>query len=95
MLQELNKFNMRHDERRPARFNDRLIKAIDHIKFCIKLYIGPMDAGRYGLHEHPGPPKSWQIPEMQELLHDPRVQLAYADQCQLGFTAKVKAGSDE
>ena len=47
MLQELNKFNMRHYERRLAIFNDNLIKAIDHIKFCIKLYIMQMNAGRY------------------------------------------------
>ena len=45
ILQELNKFNMRHDELWLARFNNNsLIKAIDHIKFCIKLYIKQMDA---------------------------------------------------
>ena len=32
---------------------------------------------------------------MEELLKDPRVQVAYADQCQFGFTAKIHAGSDE
>ena len=47
MLQELNKFNMRHDEKWLARFNDNLTKAMGHIKFCIKLYIRQMDAGRY------------------------------------------------
>ena len=50
MLQELKKFSMRHDERWLARFNDNL-KAIDHIKFSIKLYIKHIDAGRYWLHE--------------------------------------------
>ena len=54
-----------------------------------------MNAGRYWLHEHPWGAKSWQIPEMDELLHDPRVQVAYADQCQFGLTSKIKAGSDE
>ena len=67
MLQELNKFNMRHDERWLARFNDNLIKAIDHVKFCIKLYLRQMEAGRYWLHEHPWLAKSWQTPEMAEL----------------------------
>ena len=95
MLQDLNKFNMRHDERWLARFNDNLIKAIDHIKFCIKLYIRQMSAGRYWLHEHPRSAKFWQIPEMKELLKDSRVQVAYAEQCQFGLTAKIKAGSDE
>ena len=38
--------------------------------------------------------KSWQIPEMDELLHDPRVQVAYADQCQFCLTSKIGAGSD-
>ena len=80
MLQEHNKSNMRHDERWLARFNDNLIKAIGHIKFCIKLSLGQMEAGRYWLHEHPWSAKSWQIPEMEELLKDPRVQVAYADQ---------------
>ena len=45
-LQELSKFNMRHDEAWLARFNDNPTKAIGHIKFCIKLYIRQMDAGR-------------------------------------------------
>ena len=36
-LQELNKFNMRFDEKWLAKFNENLIKAIEHIKFCIKL----------------------------------------------------------
>ena len=47
VLQNLNKFNMRHDERCLARINDNLIKAIGHIEFCIKLYTRQMDAGRY------------------------------------------------
>ena len=46
MLQELNKFNQRQDEKRVAIFNDNRIKAIDHIKFCIKLYKMQLDAGR-------------------------------------------------
>jgi hypothetical protein len=32
---------------------------------------------------------------MDELLHDHRVQVAYADQCQFGLTSKIKTGSDE
>ena len=32
---------------------------------------------------------------MEELLKDPRVQVAYADQLQFGLTAKIQAGSDE
>ena len=39
-LQELNKHNMRHNEEWLARFNDNLIKAIEHIKFCVSIYIG-------------------------------------------------------
>ena len=71
MLQELNKLNQRHSEKCLARLNDNLVKAIDHIKFCIKLYKMQMDAGRYWLHEHPWSAKSWQIPEMEELLGIP------------------------
>ena len=32
---------------------------------------------------------------MEELLKDPRVQVAYADQCQFGLTAKIATGSDK
>ena len=71
---------------------ESLVIGMDHIKFCIKLYTRQMEAGRYWLHEHPWSAKSWQIPEMEELLRDPRVQVAYADQCQIGLTAKIKAG---
>ena len=95
MPQELNKFNQRHNEKWLAKFNDNLIKAIDHIKFCIKLYGTQMDKGRYWLHQHPWPVKSWQIPDMEELLEDPRVQIAYADQCQFGLTAKIGIGSEQ
>ena len=35
------------------------------------------------------------MPEMEDLLKDLRVQVAYADQCQFGFTAKLRTGSDE
>ena len=54
-----------------------------------------MDMGRYWLHEHPWSAKSWQIQETEELLKDPRVQVAYADLCQFGLTAKIATGSDE
>ena len=94
-LQELNKFNQRYNEERLARFNDNLIKATEHIRFCIKLYRMQMGNGRYWLHEHPWSAKSWQIPEMEELLKDPKVQVAYADQCQFGLTEKISSGSDE
>ena len=81
-LQELNKFNQMYNEEWLARFNDNLIKATEHIKFCIKLYRLQMDKERYWPHEHPWSAKSWQIPEMEELLKDPRVQVAYVDLCQ-------------
>ena len=44
-LQELNKHNMRRNEEWLARFHDNLIKAIDHINFCVKLYWKQMNAG--------------------------------------------------
>ena len=43
MLQELNKHNQRHNAQWLARFNENLIKAIAHIKFCIELYKLQMD----------------------------------------------------
>ena len=87
--------NMRHDERWRARFNDNLIKATGHIKFCIKLYVRQMDAGSYWLHEHLWSAKSWQILEMEEVLKAPRVQVACAVQCQFGLTAQIRTRSDE
>ena len=94
-LQELNKFNQRYNEEWLARCNDNLTKATNHIKCCITLYRMQMDKGRYWLHEHPWSAKSWQIPEMEELFEDPKVQFAYADQCQFGSTAKIATRSDE
>ena len=94
-LQELNKHNQRFNMEWMARFQDNLEKAIKHIEFCITLYKMQMDEGRYWLHEHPWGAKSWQIPAMEELLKDPRVHVAYADQCQFGLTSKMRTGSDE
>ena len=51
-VQDLNKHNLRHDEERMVTFNDNLIKAIEHIKFCVSIYWKQKNAGRYWLHEH-------------------------------------------
>ena len=32
---------------------------------------------------------------MEELLKDPRVQVAYADRCQFGLTVTIKVGSED
>ena len=88
-LQELNKHNNRDNPTWIAQFNANLEKAVRHIKFCVQIYKVQMDAGRYWLHEHPWSAKSWQIPELKELLEDPRVEIAYADQCQFGLTAPI------
>ena len=94
-LQELNKHNNRDNPNWIAQFNANLEKAVRHIKFCVQIYKVQMDAGRYWLHEHPWSAKSWQIPEPKELLEDPRVEIAYADQCQFGLTAPIEGINGE
>ena len=94
-LQELNKHNNRDNPNWIAQFNANLEKAVRHIKFCVQIYKVQMDAGRYWLHEHPWSAKSWQIPELKELLEDPRVEIAYADQCQFGVTAPIEGINGE
>ena len=81
MLQELNEFSQRHDEIWLARLNDNLIKAIGHTKFCIELYRMQMDDGRHWVQGHLWSAKSRRISDMEELLRDPRVRVAYAEQC--------------
>ena len=94
-LQELNKFNQRFNLEWMEKFNMNLVKAIEHIKFCIKIYLIQMEAGRNFLHEPPWGAKSWAIPEMEELLADARVEVSYADQCQFGLTSKIAVGSED
>ena len=93
MLQEFNKFNMRHDERWLARFDDNLIKAIDHIKFCIKLYIKQVDVGLALASRASVVSKVFANSRDGGSVRDPRVQVAYADQCQFGQTAARTAAT--
>ena len=61
MLQELNKFSQRHDESWLARLKDNLIKAIDHINFCIKLYKMHINTGDTGCASTRGRPSPGRI----------------------------------
>ena len=55
-----------------------------HMRFCCEIYAMQLSAGRYFLHEQPASAASWTVPEILELLKDPRVQMTVGHQCQYG-----------
>ena len=54
------------------------------MRFCCEIYAMQLSAGRYFLHEQPASAASWTVPEILELLKDPRVQMTVGHQCQYG-----------
>eukprot|EP00969_Alexandrium_andersonii_P012904 562933-Alexandrium_andersonii.AAC.1 len=66
----------------------RLEKAGAHVEFVIKLYqpqLAPQLArGAHFLHEHLATAASWDLPSMQELLNDPRVDTVVGHMCRFG-----------
>ena len=95
LLQELNKAIHANDEVWMNKFRLRLEQAKRHIRFCIKLYKLQMYLGGYWLHEHPWSAKSWEMPEMEDLLNDPRTITVRTDMCQFGMVSHIKAGEPE
>ena len=56
-----------------AKFLEDKEKAIQHVRFCIKLFKMQMAAGNYFLFEHPAYGDTWKLPEMEELRSLPGV----------------------
>ncbi len=64
--------------------------AVVHMDFVAQLYVEQMQDGRYFLHEHPLSASSWQLPSIDKLRSDPRVDRVHGDQCQFG--AEIQSG---
>ena len=84
-LQELNKHVHRHDESWMRAFEERRREAVMHLQFCALLYNYQLRHGYHFLHEHPWSAKSWMIPEIQELLNKPNVELVETHMCRFGM----------
>ena len=94
ILQEMSKAKRGGDPQWMAAFEKKLEQAKVHVRFCCLLYRMQAQAGRYWLHEHPWLARSWGMPEVQELLRDPRTNLVEAHLCQFGLTTPLKDGSE-
>ena len=62
-------------------------EALEHIKFCVKLYRIQQSNGRYFLHEHPRSASSWHGEVVMSLCRDAGVYVAVVDQCRYGLTS--------
>ena len=66
------------------------LKAVEHMRFVVRLYRMQHDAGRYFLHEHPSGATSWKLDFIENLLNTPGIERTVGDQCQFG--AEVMSG---
>ncbi len=69
-----------------------LARAIRHIRSCVSLYWEELKNGRYFLHEHPASAKSWQLPEMIQLLTHPGVVKVVGHMCAYGMKSTDEKG---
>ena len=80
---------------RRQKFHDELEVAIEHIRFCVKLYKKQIKAGRYFLHEHPLTASSWELQEIQHLMDTLDVFTGTAHMCALGLTTESKSNPSQ
>ena len=71
----------------PEEVARRKAEALEHIKFCVKLYRIQQANGRYFLHEHPRSASSWHEEVVTKLCRDAGVYVTVADQCRYGLTS--------
>ena len=72
---------------RRRQFHEELDEAIDHIRFCVKMYWKQLKAGRYFLHEHPAQASSWELRELQEVIAQVGVFDVTSHMCAFGMTS--------
>eukprot|EP00969_Alexandrium_andersonii_P031553 1377940-Alexandrium_andersonii.AAC.1 len=60
------------------------------MEFVIKLYQAQLARGA---HLHPALVASWNLPGMQELLNDPRVETAVGHMCRFGMRVSEPASA--
>ena len=73
-------------------YKARLAEALEHLKFCCRVYRWQVDRGCYFLHEHPWSASSWKLPLMKAMREVPGVGLYCGDQCPFGQAAKGPDG---
>ena len=70
------------------KFDTERVKAVEHIKCCIRLFRLQRNRGDYFLFEHPESADSWDLPEVQEFLKTEGVMTSVVDQCMYGLLTK-------
>ena len=86
-LQGLN-----NHKRDPEIVKKEFADACAHIKFCFEMYELQRKAGRFFMHEHPSSARSWNLPEVLEMLLKEEVELVEVDMCDFGMTASDEYG---
>ena len=94
-LQQLNLHIHRNDPAWLRNFEEQKAKARGHIDFCIMLYRYQLKMGRHFVHEHPWGADSWKLPNVMQLLSDPRVIAVKTDMCRFGMTSHIQSKNGE
>ena len=89
-LQELSKH-----KRDPKIVQKKLADAVEHIRFCFKIYKLQRKAGRLFAHEHPSTATSWSLPEVLDMLVKEDVQSVEVYMCHFGLKAEDADGVSE
>ena len=89
-LQELSKH-----KRDPDIVKRELAAAVEHIRFCFRIYEVQRRAGRFFAHEHPSTATSWSLPEVLDMLLKEDVELVEVDMCSFGMKAADAEGVSE
>ena len=79
-------------KRDPAVVQQKLEIGQHHIRTAASFYKDRLDRGRYFLHEAPWTAKSWEEPEIQALVNDPRCFKVKGPMCRWDMWATDKRG---
>ena len=83
---QLQALNRRvHGEQYREKHDEELLKAVEHVKFCIVFAKMQIKRRKWFVFEHPHSATTWHEPCMQQLLSMPGVDWQLADQCQYGL----------
>ena len=75
-------------------WNQRMEQAVEHLRFCMFLYLKQVKDGRYFLHEHPSGASSWYDGAVQEVLAHPGVIHVQSHMCRFGMTTSVPCSEE-
>ena len=65
------------------------------IRACVQGYKLQMEMRKHFVHEHPKDSTSWQIPEVQSLINDPRVYSIDGPMCRLSLRTRESTDKTE